>query len=239
MCLGYSRPGYADSDRHPGRRIADCAGDALAIIDALGIDSLFTVGRSGGGPHALACAALLPNRVRAVVAVGSNVPRQADGIDWYAGMAVENVEEFGAAEAGHEALREHLEEKAAKWRSASPADVPDLFGGLLPDAARQKLTREDREFTVESMRNALATGIWGWFDDDMATVWDWGFDPVSIEVPATIWHAEEDRFIPPSHGRWLAENVPGASLHLDSTEEHQSLSKNAFGEMLDQFLANR
>lgn len=236
-CVGYSRPGYADSDRRPGRRMADCAGDVLAIADALEIDSFFTVGRSGGGPHALACAALLPSRVRAVVTVGSNAPRQADGIDWHAGMGAENLKEFGAAETGHEALLEYLEEKAARWYAAGPDDVPDIFGDLLPAGAGRDITQEEREFSIESMRHALATGIWGWFDDDVATIEDWGFEPADIEVPVTIWHAEkDDKFIPTTHAKWLAENIPNASLHLRPAEEHMSLPKNAFGEMLDHFL---
>lgn len=236
-CIGYSRPGYPRSDRHPGRRIVDCAGDVLAIVDALGIDSFFTVGRSGGGPHALACAALLQDRVRAAATVGSNAPRQASGLDWHAGMAVENLEEFGAAETGYERLREHLERKATSWLSAAPDDVPALFGDLLPDGVAREMTQEGREFSLESMRNALTTGIWGWFDDDVATIEDWGFDLASVEVPVAIWHAEEDdKFIPPAHGKWLAENVSGASLHLWPAEEHLSMSKNAFGEMLDRLL---
>jgi pimeloyl-ACP methyl ester carboxylesterase len=235
-CVGYSRPGYARSDRDPGRRVADCAGDVLAIADALGIDSFFTIGRSGGGGHALACAALLPDRVRAAALVGASAPRRASGLDWHAGMARKNLKEFGAAEAGYEPLREYLEAEAARWCAATPGDVPALFGDLLPDGAAQGMTQEEKEFSLEAMRNALATGIWGWFDDDMAWIDDWGFDFAGIEAPVTVWHAENDRFMPAAHGEWLAENVPGASLHLHSAEAHMSLPKNAFGEMLDRLL---
>lgn len=235
-CIGYSRPGYANSDRNPGRRVASCAADVLAIADRLGIGSFFTVGRSGGGGHALACAALLPDRVRAAVTVGASAPRHAAGLDWYLGMAGENLREFGAAEAGCEPLRRYLEEKEAGWLSATPDDVPALFGDLLPPGAGDEMTQEEKEFSLESMRNALATGIWGWFDDDVAWVDDWGFDLAGIEVPVAIWHAEDDKFMPPSHGEWLAEKVPGATLHLRGAEKHMSLSKNAFSEMLDRLV---
>lgn len=236
-CIGYSRPGYPDSDRAPGRRVVDCAGDVLAIADALGIDSFFTVGRSGGGGHALACAARLAGRVRAAVTVGSSAPRRADGLDWYAGMAVTNQEEFGAAEAGREACREYLEREATRWLLADPDDIPALFGDRLSDRAKQGMTQDDKRFSMEAMGRALEAGIWGWFDDVMASVEDWGFDLAEIEVPVAIWHAGNDKFIPPSHGEWLAESIPGASLHLEQSEEHMSLSKNAYGEMLDRLRA--
>jgi pimeloyl-ACP methyl ester carboxylesterase len=236
-CVGYSRPGYPNSDRLPGRRIVDCAGDVLAIANALGIDSFFTVGRSGGGGHALACAARLDGRVRAAVTVGSSAPRQADGLDWYAGMAVANQEEFGAAEAGAEASREYLEREAARWLSADPDDVPALFGDRLSDRAVQDMTQDEKLFSLEAMRRALGAGIWGWWEDDMAWISDWGFDPASIAVPVAIWHAGNDKFIPPSHGEWLAGQIPGASLHIELAEEHMSLSKNAYGEMLDRLRA--
>lgn len=236
VCVGYSRPGYRYSDRHPGRLVADCAEDVRAIADALAIDSFLTIGWSGGGPHALACGALLPDTVRAVATVGSNAPRNAPALDWYAGMGEQNVEEFGAAEVGRRALQGHLEGEAAKWRSAEPDDVFVHFGSLLPDDAPQKMTREQLETVVGSMRNAVATGIWGWFDDDMAAVRDWGFDPADVEVPVAVWHGgEDDKFIPFTHGEWLTENIPGAKPHLRPAAAH--LSAHDFGEILDSLIA--
>lgn len=169
--------------------------------------------------------------------VGSSAPRQADGLDWYAGMAVANQEEFGAAEAGGEAFRAYLEREAARWLSADPDDVPDLFGDRLSELAKRDMTQEDKRFSLETMRKALEAGIWGWLDDDIAGVDDWGFDLTEIEMPVAIWHAGNDRFIPPSHAEWLAGQIPGASLHIEHSEEHMSLSKNAYGEMLDRLRA--
>ena len=62
--VSYDRPGYGGSTPHPGRDIASAAADVEAIADALGIDRFAVLGHSGGGPHALACAALLGDRVR-------------------------------------------------------------------------------------------------------------------------------------------------------------------------------
>ena len=58
-----SRPGYGDSDRHRGRSIADVTGDLAQVLTALGIERCLVAGWSGGGPHALACAARLPGTV--------------------------------------------------------------------------------------------------------------------------------------------------------------------------------
>lgn len=153
-------------------------------------------------------------------------------------MGAENLDEFGAAESGNDALREYLTKEAAKWRSATLNDVPTLFGDRLPDDARLRMTQEQKEGSVESIQKAVATGIWGWFDDDMASIGEWGFDLSSIEVPVSIWHGEEDKFIPSAHGEWLAENVPGAIPHLRPKEDHLSVS-NKFGEVLDHLLMAR
>ena len=104
----YSRPGYGGSDRRPGRAVGDCAADVAAIADRLGLDRFHTIGTSGGGPHALACGALLGDRVISTTIVGSVTPVDAEGLDWTAGMGEENLEEFAAARAGPEELKEFL-----------------------------------------------------------------------------------------------------------------------------------
>ena len=85
----YLRPGYGDSERCPGRAVADCAADTAAIADWLGVERFYTAGRSGGGPHALACAALLPDRVIAAATIAGVAPEDAEGLDWLAGMGQE------------------------------------------------------------------------------------------------------------------------------------------------------
>jgi len=89
--VSYSRPGYGDSDRQPGRTIADCTHDVAAIADALGVERFYTTGHSGGGPHALACAALLPDRVNSATTTAGVAPFDAEGLDWLAGMGQENL----------------------------------------------------------------------------------------------------------------------------------------------------
>jgi pimeloyl-ACP methyl ester carboxylesterase len=152
-------------------------------------------------------------------------------------MGDENLAEFGAAEISPDALEEHLRREAAGWLVAKPEDVLVHFEGLLPDTAREDMTPEELESAAKSMQNALATGIWGWFDDDMASIMDWGFDPASIEVPVAIWHAgENDKFIPTAHGKWLAKAIPHATFYVRPKEDHISLGKQ-FDKIFDSLLA--
>ena len=95
--LAYDRPGYGGSTPRPDRDVASAATEAAAVADAAGIERFAVIGHSGGAPHALACAALLPDRVSAAVAISSLAPIDADGLDWYAGMAAPGVAALQAA----------------------------------------------------------------------------------------------------------------------------------------------
>lgn len=235
--IAYSRPGYAGSERDAERSVADCVQDVSAIADQLGLEQFLTVGTSGGGPHALAFAALLAHRVRAAATIASVAPRLADGLDWAAGMGEENLEEFGAAEAGEEQLLAYLERARAELASATGAELQDALGDLLCEADRRALTGAYAEHLAESMRAALARGPWGWFDDDMAFLREWGFDLGAIARPVTIWQGEQDRFVPYSHGQWLAERVPAAGAQLRPRHGHLSLAIDSYGEVLDDLIA--
>jgi pimeloyl-ACP methyl ester carboxylesterase len=232
----YGRPGYADSERAEGRSVADCAADAAAVADALGAERFFTVGGSGGGPHALACAARLPERVSGAATIAGVAPTYAEGLDWSAGMGEENLEEFAAARAGPGDLQRFIEGYAQELRSVTGEQVRKALGDLVspPDAA--VLTGEYAEFAAAGIRDSLRTGIWGWFDDDRALLGDWGFDLDAITTQVTIWQGREDRFVPPAHGEWLAANVAGARAHLLDGHGHLSLAIASFGEILDELV---
>jgi pimeloyl-ACP methyl ester carboxylesterase len=232
----YSRPGGAGSERHPGRSVADCAADAAAVADHLGADRFYTLGGSGGGPHTLACAALLPDRVIAAATIASVAPFDAEGLDWSEGMGEENLEEFAAAQAGPEELEAFMERWATELRTITGEQVLDSLGDLVSEPDAAVLTGEYADFAAESIRDALSSGIWGWFDDDLALLGDWGFALDGIEVPVSIWHGHEDRFVPLAHGAWLAEHVSGASVHLLDGHGHLSLAVAHFDRILDDML---
>jgi pimeloyl-ACP methyl ester carboxylesterase len=233
----YARPGYGDSTARPGRRIVDAAADVAAVLDGLGAREFVTVGWSGGGPHALACAALLPGRCLAAASLAGVAPLQAGGLDWMAGMGPENVAEFTAAGLGEAALTAFLEEAAAGLGQVTGPQVAEEMGGLISAADQAVVTAEFAEYLAESFRIALRAGIAGWRDDDIAFVSDWGFPPEQAgAVPVAIWQGDEDRMVPFSHGAWLAAHIPGARAHLARGEGHLTLAARSFGTVLDDLL---
>lgn len=234
--IAYSRPGYAGSDRHAGRTVADCAGDVAAILDALEIERCLTIGWSGGGPHALACAALLPDRIDAAATIASVAPRDAEGLNWLAGMGDENLTEFAAFDAGPEALEKLLLDYAAPFAQVTAEEVRAELGDLLSAVDAAVLTGDVAEHMAHTSRAAVVSGIWGWFDDDVACLTDWGFRLDSIGRPVTIWQGIEDRFVPPSHAEWLASHIPGARLELRPDEGHLTLGITSYGDVLNALL---
>lgn len=229
----YSRPGYAGSTRHEGRSVADCAADAAAVADHLGADRFYTTGTSGGGPHTLACAALLPERVLACATIAGVAPFGAEGLDFLDGMAQENHEEFGAALEGPDALRTYLEPFATELGSVAGSQVAASLGDLVtaPDVA--VLTGAYADFMAGSLHRAVSTGIGGWFDDDVAFTGPWGFDLSDIEVPVRVWQGAQDHMVPARHGRWLASHIPGARAELRPDDGHLSLGIGAAGDIFD------
>ena len=233
--ITYSRPGYGRSSRLPGRTIAGCAADVAAIADALGCEHFYSVGSSGGAPHSIACAALLPDRVIAAAAIASPAPRDADGLDWTAGMGQENVAELAAAAGSDRDFERYLEREAQAMLGASADEVVGHLGDLVPEVDRHAVAGALGEFIVRELAHSLSTGIWGWFDDDRALFGDWGFDLEAIRAPLSLWHGGEDRFVPSAHGKWLAARV-GVENRLLPDRGHLSVSDVAYGEVLDALL---
>jgi len=236
-----ARPGYEGSTPRPGRRVVDVAGDTAAVLDELGADSFVTAGWSGGGPHALACAAALPGRCLAAASIAGVAPYQAPGLDWMAGMGPENVAEFGAALAGQDELTAFLDREAATMGAVTGQDVAQAFGGLVIEADQAVLTGEYADHVAACLRAALSSGIAGWRDDDLAFTRDWGFslDPaINGETPlrAAIWQGDQDRMVPFAHGQWLAAAIPGARVHLMPGDGHLSMTVSAFDRILDDLL---
>jgi pimeloyl-ACP methyl ester carboxylesterase len=228
----YARPGYGSSDPLPGRRVADAAADVAAVLDYLGAGRFVTAGWSGGGPHALATAALLGGRCAAAATIAGVAPYPADGIDWFSGMAQENIAEFGAAVRGEGPLTAILGAEMASRPDITASEIAEAFGGLVTAADRAAITGWFADYLADSMREALSAGIVGWRDDDLAFVGDWGFGVDQIEVPVAVWHGDQDAMVPFAHGAWLARHVPGARPHLLPGEGHLTLVSGRFGDIM-------
>lgn len=220
--ITYDRPGYGQSDRHPGRVVVDCVADVEAIAEALGIDRFAAEGGSGGGPHVLALAARLPSRVvRARCDVGC-APYPAEGLDWLAGMDPRNVAEFDAALGGEVTLVPYVEDELARMVANVAEDPSKILDGYeMSDADLAVLQRADRAQVIrESMDDLARGGIWGWVDDDLVFVKPWGFDIAEITVPMEVRYGLTDVLVPAAHGEWLATHVPNATVVAESGEGH-------------------
>jgi pimeloyl-ACP methyl ester carboxylesterase len=228
--ITYDRPGYGRSDRQPGRVVVDCVTDVAAIADALGVERFAVTGGSGGGPHSLAVAARLPDRVTIARCVVGVAPADAAGLDWTAGMDAENVKEFGWALAGESTLYEELSRASTEMVANVRADASKVLGDewQLSEADRAVL---QNPIVMQVMREAVpecvVNGPWGWVDDDLAFTKNWGFDLHEISVPVEVHYGTQDVLVPAAHGVWLAANVPGAKVVVNDDQGHMDTPEHA------------
>jgi pimeloyl-ACP methyl ester carboxylesterase len=228
----YSRAGYGQSSRLPGRTIADVVPDVTTVLDYLGAPRCLVAGRSGGGPHALATAALLPERVAGALVIASFAPYDAAGLDFLSGMGALNIKLFGLALNGERELRLAHEAAARALGANDSVAILHELRSLLPEVDRAVLTGEYAADLAANYAEGLRPGVDGWVDDGLAFVRPWGFSVADIAVPTFIWHGSEDLFVPLAHGQWLAGTVPGATAHLLTGEGHLSLAIGALDAML-------
>jgi len=218
--ISFDRPGYGGSDRMASRVVSDAAADVLAIANHLEIGRFAVIGRSGGGPHALACAAMLPDRVTRAAVLVSIAPLKAEGLDWFAGMAESNVREFTTAAAAPESLIEELAQTAAKIK-ADPMSYVSALGPEMPEADRRVVADIGiRTLLAKNFAEALRHSAAGWIDDALAFCTPWGFNLSDIQVPVLLWHGEDDVFSPAAHARWMAGQIPNAELWVRPDTAH-------------------
>lgn len=216
------RPGYGGSSRRPGRRVVDVVGDVSRLADALGWNRFATWGGSGGAPHALACAALLTDRVRRCASVVSPAPFDAEGLDWFAGMSPGNVEEFTRARSGEAAYRplvERLAREAVASVEVGELQIPPDYN--LPEADLAALRGRLLEpGHPKRTRMAYLGGVDGWIDDIMAMTRSWGFHLSQIDAPVSVWYGPDDALSPRGHAEWLIAHIPGAERRELPTGGH-------------------
>jgi pimeloyl-ACP methyl ester carboxylesterase len=210
--VSFDRPGYGASDRQPKRDVAAVAGEVEALADELGANRFGVLGISGGGPHALACAALLGDRVTRVASLVGVAPADAMGDDFATGMSESNIAEFAAAEAGRDALIAMLLPVGVQVR-ADPDVLADMLAEEMPPPDLACLADPGfRTRLIAGMAEGLRPGEDGWIDDDIAFVTAWGFDPAVITTSTLIWHGEDDVLVPVAHAHWLHRAISGSQL---------------------------
>jgi pimeloyl-ACP methyl ester carboxylesterase len=227
--ISYDRPGYGGSTPYPGHSVADGATDVEAIADAFDIDRLAVWGWSGGGPYALACAALLPDLVVAAATLGSIAPWGAPRLDFFDGMGQDNVDDINLYHSDPDASREKGLQDRDELVEITPDQLMSAFETLLSSTDAAVLTGDFAEWMVRGLHDGLAPGDQGWWDDGVAHMSPWGFDLDSIRIPVKVWHGRHDRFVPFQHGQWLADNIPGAESALSDTEGHLTLPIERIG----------
>jgi pimeloyl-ACP methyl ester carboxylesterase len=218
----YDRPGYGRSTRHRGRRIVDCVGDVAAIADELGLERFAVAGSSGGGAHALAVGARLPERVSRVSCNVGAAPFDAPDLDWFEGMDPANVREFGWALEREEILARELQRESRELLGLLAEDPSSVLGDF-ELAPTDLATMEDEDLRTalrQSLPEALRDGVWGWVDDDLAHVRPWGFDLEEIQVPVEVRYGVDDVLVPAAHGAWLGAHVPNAVVTVDHDAGH-------------------
>lgn len=220
----YERPGYGRSTRQPGRRVASAAKDVATIARTLGLKRLLIWGISGGGPHALACAALLPDLVAAAGVLASVAPYPAEELDWFAGMGEDNVADVHAALEGGVAHERSAQASAAKLLSATPEMLVKAIQSLLCPADAAVLTTDFANFVLRSVREGIGETTDGMIDDDIAHLNLWGFELSQIHIPVLLMHGEQDRMVPCSHGKWLASRIPKVEARFLPDDGHLTLS---------------
>jgi pimeloyl-ACP methyl ester carboxylesterase len=207
--LVYDRPGYGGSTRAPGRTVADAVHDVRALADARGWRRFAISGGSGGGPFALACAALLPERVTRCAVVSGIMPPDVSDLERPGLRKGSRLAALGEA-----ALRPYLEETGrdlmAGIEAGGPEFPPDPHAPK--DAPVPGPALEDPA-AMARLRATFVESHDGWVDDDLAFVRPWGFEMESIRVPVGIWYGKQDANVSNTQSEWLLKHIPGAQDH--------------------------
>ena len=231
-----SRAGFGDSSRDEGRSVASAAADVAALADHLGSEWFLTMGWSGGGPHALACAALLSDRVRAAATIAGVAPYDARGLNWTSGMGENNQIEYPLAARDPDELLRWMRPQVEALGAVEPDEIVSELRSLISEVDEVEVTGRLGELMAASFHRAFRAGPWGWFDDDLAFVRPWGFELSSIGVPVSVWQGRQDLMVPFAHGEWLVEHIPTARPRLRPEHGHLSLAVGSMGEILDDLL---
>lgn len=231
--VSWSRPGYGSSTRLAGRRVTHVVEDAAAVLEHLGAVRAYTVGHSGGGPHALALAAKLPDRILGTALIAGVAPFEAEGLDFLAGMGPENHEEFDAALRGRAALEAFLAPVREPMLELTGPEVAAMFGELVDDVDRAALTGDYAQFVADQTREGQRESSAGWVDDDLSFVEPWGFDLGTISGRVHVWQGAHDRMVPIAHGEWLVGHLGNPCAHLRPEHGHMSLAVAGFPAILD------
>lgn len=230
--ISFVRPGYGGSTPNPGRSVSSVAEDVTTIAKQLSLDRLCVWGYSGGGPHALACAALLPELVIAAGVLETPAPYSVLGLDWFTGMGEANIENFKTALKGRDEMEQFIETK--RWPGLL-GETPQTFAkgmrSLLSPVDVEVFSEDVAKDMLNFMREGCKDRRDGWVDDNIAFMTSWGFEVNQIKIPVLLMHGEQDQFVHHSHSEWLADNIPNVDARFLADEGHITLLINRIPEV--------
>mgnify|MGYP003348545656 FL=1 len=232
--IATSRAGNGLSDRNKGRTVADDLNDQREILDHFGISRFVSIGWSGGGPHSLNMTR--ESRCKAAFTLAGVGEWGHADLDFLADMGPENHEEFGEALKGERAIEEWMKVNAVAYNDIKGSDLIEAFGGLIGDADKRALTPEVAEQMAVGMRHSGSVSFYGWVDDDLAFVRDFGFDITKIDKPVILYQGDDDFMVPKAHSEWLAKHIPTARLNFVPGHGHISLTQHYRSEIIKQAL---
>ncbi len=227
--LSYDRPGYGQSTSRPDRTVVDCVDDVARIVDGLEIDRFAVLGVSGGGPHALATAAMLPDRVTAVATLCGLGPMAKPGFDPWAGMTPAREAELRVFYDDPALFRSNLVKMRTRYLGLTDEQVVTQHASATIAA---NLPLDYFRGVIARIKVGLTPGVEGMWEDHCAHCSPWGFEPKSIGAPAQVWHGMADESIPFQHAVWLAGNIASAKLQLVEGESHLSLVAHHWADAL-------
>ena len=235
--VSLDRPGFGLSDPQPNRTVGDHAADVGQVLDHLSVDRFSAVGWSGGGPHALALGALLPDRVVRVAVVGCPAPDGDPDFDVTAGMPEINLESHRMLKENPEDDRHDVEKAVAAFLEDPESLLAQIDAILDPVDVVAARAMNMRPGMIAQLRDAFQNGAEGWFEDDLVTVRPWAFALDDVRADVWLWQGERDRLVPVSHGRYLTGRLPRCKASFLPDDGHVSpLSR--LPEILDWLVAD-
>jgi pimeloyl-ACP methyl ester carboxylesterase len=230
------RPGLGLSDFQPRRQVGDWPADVVALADDLGLDRFAVLGYSGGGPYALACAAMIPTRVTAVGVVGGTTPHDIPGV---ADGVNQNSLRFMRLAVKRPWLSRLVSWVMGQVARRQPNRLIASALAALPEPDRRYLGQVGRgqlfaRMVAESVRRGGRGAQW----DTSLMLLPWGFDPTTIQPRVHLWHGEEDRNAPVAMARYLGGVIPTVEPRIIAGEGHLSVLGNHAEEILSTLIAH-
>lgn len=233
--IAVDKPGYGHSSHDPERSLARFSSDVRHLLDHLGIERTAAEGESGGGPHVLALAHDLPDRITVAISVSglgpASEPWTRDGM-----LGVNRLMLSLAGRApwllrllmaltGRIAFRTESSFRAFLLRTLPPTDR---------DVLRSRPEVGARLFAAAT--GGLRQGSRGLAQEFTVFARPWHFELADVRVPVELWHGTEDRNVPFRIAQEVARRLPDGRLRVLDGEGHLAVYAH-LEEILDSVVA--